>query len=60
LVVERALNKLGYSIEMAELQYIPNNEQKLSLEDMEMCQKLIDAFDEDDDVDEVFNNAVEE
>jgi transcriptional/translational regulatory protein YebC/TACO1 len=51
---------LGYSIEMAELQYIPNNEQKLSLEDMEMCQKLIDAFDEDDDVDEVFNNAVEE
>jgi transcriptional/translational regulatory protein YebC/TACO1 len=60
LVVERALNKLGYSIEMAELQYIPNNEQKLSLEDMEMCQKLIDAFDEDDDVDEVFHNAVEE
>ncbi len=55
--VADALTKKGYSFESAQIEQVPNEYKKLDNEDdVKMMEKLIDAFDDDDDVQNVWHN----
>lgn len=55
--VRDALRKKGYVFSMAELRYLPQNTLKLSNEDdIKNINKLIDLFDENDDVQNIYHN----
>ena len=46
-----------YKIESSEIEYVPQNTVSLSAEDEEKLQRLLDALEDDDDVDSVYHNA---
>ncbi|HPE87417.1 MAG TPA: YebC/PmpR family DNA-binding transcriptional regulator, partial [Bacteroidales bacterium] len=52
----KKLEEMGIETESAELQRIPNNTETLDLESARKVLKMIDAFDEDDDVTNVYHN----
>ncbi len=52
----KKLEDLGVEPESAELQRIPNDTKTLSLEDAQKILKVIDIFEDDDDVQKVFHN----
>ena len=52
----KKLEEMGIEPENAELQRIPNNTEKLDLESAKKVMKMIDAFEEDDDVTNVYHN----
>lgn len=55
------LDNLGYKFSMAELRYLPQTMVKLSEEaDIKNMNRLIDAFEDNDDVQNVFHNWEEE
>lgn len=59
--VRDGLEKSGYSFAASELTYIPQNYVKLEkAEDIASMEKLIDALEENDDVQEVYHNWEEE
>jgi len=51
------LEKKWYKIESSEIEYIPENTVQLSSKDEEKLEKLLNALEEDDDVDSVYHNA---
>ena len=55
--VAKFLEEKNYKIESSEIEYIPTNTVSLSKEDEEKLKKLINALEEDDDVDSIFHNA---
>jgi YebC/PmpR family DNA-binding regulatory protein len=55
--VRKALDGLGYSITEADLQYLPQNEISLSDADYETFEKIVEALEEDEDVDSVYHNV---
>lgn len=55
--VKKDIEKLGYHITEADLQYIADNMVKLNTEDMERFTKLLDAIEGDEDVDNVWHNV---
>ena len=55
--VTKFLEENGYKIESSEIEYVPQNTVSLSEEEEEKLQKLIDALEDDDDVDSVYHNA---
>jgi len=56
--VKDALEKAGFAVTKAELAYIPKNWIKIdNLEDAQKFLKLLDAIEEDEDVDSVYHNA---
>ncbi|KGF10270.1 Probable transcriptional regulatory protein YebC [Urinicoccus massiliensis] len=55
--VRDALEEAGYSPKMAEITYIPQNEVELtSEEDVKKMEKLIDALEDNDDVQDIYHN----
>jgi len=54
--MQKTLEKLNIEVENAELQRIPNTLVKLDNEDLEKVMKLIDALEDDDDVQKVYHN----
>jgi len=52
----KKLEELNIEPESAELQRIPNNLKELDVETAEKVMKMIDAFEDDDDVQNVFHN----
>jgi YebC/PmpR family DNA-binding regulatory protein len=52
----KKLDELGVEPENAELRRIPKDTATLSLEDSKKVMKIIDAFEEDDDVQNIFHN----
>lgn len=52
----KKLEELGIEPESAELQRIPNDTKTLELEDAKKIMKVIDLFEDDDDVQKVFHN----
>lgn len=54
--VQEALEKLGFEIISAEFERIPNDQKELSEEQQADIDKMLDKFDEDDDVQNVFHN----
>lgn len=54
--MSNTLEKLGIEAKNAELQRIPNNSKKLTVEQAKSVLKLIDKIEEDDDVQNVFHN----
>ncbi len=52
----KKLEEIGIEPESAELQRIPKETKSLSLEDAQKTMKVIDLFEEDDDVQKVFHN----
>lgn len=58
--VREALEKEGYTFASSEVAMIPNTYTKLSKEDSEKMQKLLDMFEDNDDVQEVYHNWEEE
>ncbi len=55
--VADALTKKGYSFASAQIEQVPNEYKKLDNEDdIKLMEKLIDAFDDDDDVQNVWHN----
>lgn len=56
--VRDELEKKGYIIEMAELDRIPQNTVTPAGEDAEIVIKLIDALEDNDDVQNVYHNAI--
>jgi YebC/PmpR family DNA-binding regulatory protein len=52
----KKLEELGIEPETAELQRIPNDTKTLDLEEAQKIMKVIDLFEEDDDVQKVFHN----
>jgi len=51
------LQEYNYNIESYDIEFIPSNTIKLSEQVEQKLEKLINTFEEDDDVDEVFHNA---
>ena len=59
--VRQALEDKGYSFISAEVAYVPSTETRLTdEEDMKNMTKLLDALDEDDDVQNVWHNLENE
>jgi transcriptional/translational regulatory protein YebC/TACO1 len=58
VAVKDALAKAGFKPELAEVTMKPSTEVEFSGEDAEKMQKLLDAIENLDDVQEVFTNAV--
>jgi transcriptional/translational regulatory protein YebC/TACO1 len=56
--VRAALEKAGFKAEIAEVTMKPSNETELSGEEAEKMQKLIDALESLDDVQDVYTTAV--
>jgi transcriptional/translational regulatory protein YebC/TACO1 len=56
--VKAALEKSGFKAELAEVTMKPSNETEMSAEDSAKMQKLIDALESLDDVQDVYTNAV--
>jgi YebC/PmpR family DNA-binding regulatory protein len=56
--VKNALEAKGFSAELAEVTMKPNAETELTGEDAKKMQRLLDAFEELDDVQDVYTNAV--
>ena len=55
--VFKALEEKGYSFDSAQIEMVPQNYQQLTKpEDIENMQKMIDIFEEDDDVQNVWHN----
>lgn len=54
--MQKKLEELKIEAENAELQRVPNNYKKLNIEDSLTVLKMIEAFEEDDDVQNVFHN----
>jgi YebC/PmpR family DNA-binding regulatory protein len=54
--VQKKLDEMGADIENAELQRIPNDSKSLSTEDAKKVLKLIEEFEDIDDVQNVFHN----
>ncbi|PID93898.1 MAG: YebC/PmpR family DNA-binding transcriptional regulator [Bacteroidetes bacterium] len=52
----KKLEEMGIEPESAELQRIPNNTETLDLESAKKVMKMIEAFEEDDDVTNVYHN----
>ena len=55
--VKKDIEKLGYHITEADLQYLADNMVKLTDEDMQRFTKLLDAIEGDEDVDCVWHNV---
>jgi transcriptional/translational regulatory protein YebC/TACO1 len=55
--VKKDIEKLGYHITEADLQYLADNMITLNKEDMERFTKLLDAIESDEDVDMVWHNV---
>ena len=51
------LKENNYNVESYDIEFIPENTVKLSEKSEEKLERLINAFEEDDDVDEIFHNA---
>ncbi len=58
--IQKYLEENGFEIHSAEFERIPNDLKELSKEQQEQIQKLLDKFEEDDDVQNVFHNMKEE
>ena len=56
--VKPALEKAGFKAELAEVTMKPVNETEMSGEDAAKMQKLLDALESLDDVQDVYTNAV--
>jgi YebC/PmpR family DNA-binding regulatory protein len=54
--IQKALDKMNITPENAELQRIPNTYVKLKNEELQKVMKLIDALEDDDDVQKVYHN----
>ncbi len=54
--VQKKLDEMGVRIENAELQRIPNNTKELNLEDSKKVLRMIEDFEEIDDVQNVYHN----
>lgn len=55
--MQKALDEKGIELNSSEFQYIPNNYKELSEEQMTEVNNLIDALEEDEDVQSVYHNA---
>lgn len=55
--MQKALDEKGIEINTSEFQYIPNNYKELTEEQMTEVNNLIDALEEDEDVQSVYHNA---
>jgi YebC/PmpR family DNA-binding regulatory protein len=54
--MQKKLEEMGIEVENAELQRIPHETVTLDLDDAKKIMKVIDAFEDDDDVQSVFHN----
>ncbi len=54
--MQKALEEKNYEITATEVQYIPNNMKELNEEQQKEIEELIDALEEDDDVQSVYHN----
>ena len=54
--IQKHLEENGFEIHSAEFERIPNDEKELTKEQQEQIQKLLDKFEDDDDVQNVFHN----
>lgn len=55
--MQKALDDKGIEINSSEFQYIPNNYKELNEEELKEVTDLIDALEEDEDVQSVYHNA---
>jgi len=51
------LKENNYNIESYDIEFIPENTIQISEKNEGKLERLINAFEEDDDVDEIFHNA---
>jgi transcriptional/translational regulatory protein YebC/TACO1 len=55
--VRKELDKMLYSITDADLQYLPQNEITLSETDYTTFENIVNALEDDEDVDSVYHNV---
>ncbi|MDL2303544.1 YebC/PmpR family DNA-binding transcriptional regulator, partial [Dysgonomonas sp. OttesenSCG-928-D17] len=58
--IQKYLEENEFEIHSAEFERIPNDLKELTKEQQEQIQKLLDKFDDDDDVQNVFHNMKED
>ncbi|MBF0981606.1 YebC/PmpR family DNA-binding transcriptional regulator [Candidatus Gracilibacteria bacterium] len=57
ITVRSQISELGYHIAEADIHYIADNQVSLSGEDLEIFEKIVDAINEDEDVDHLYHNV---
>lgn len=55
-IMQKKLEEMGIEAENAELQRIPNNYKEVDIETAKAVMRIIDAFEDDDDVQNVYHN----
>lgn len=55
--VKKALDAMNYSVTDADFQFLPQNEVTLSDSDLEAFEKIVEALEDDEDVDSVYTNV---
>ena len=58
ITVRSQISELWYHIAEADIHYIADNQVSLSGEDLEIFEKIVDAINEDEDVDHLYHNVV--
>ena len=58
--IQRYLEENGFEIQSAEFERIPNDYKEVTPEQREQLEKLLEKFEEDDDVQNVFHNMKED
>ena len=57
ITVRRQISELWYHISEADIHYIADNQVSLSGEDLEVFEKIVDAINDDEDVDHLYHNV---
>ena len=57
--IQKYLEENDFEIHSAEFERIPNDQKEISKEQQEQIQKLLDKFEDDEDVQNVFHNMQE-
>lgn len=57
ITVRRQISELWYHIAEADIHYIADNQVALSGEDLEIFEKIVDAINDDEDVDHLYHNV---
>ena len=57
ITVRRQISELWYHIAEADIHYIADNQVSLSGEDLEIFEKIVDAINDDEDVDHLYHNV---
>lgn len=56
--MRKAISELGYHISEADIHFFAENQVSLTGEDQEIFEKILEAVNDDEDVDHIYHNVI--